>query len=83
MFGINSFRTLKINQRVEEIQRAFIQEKWLNFDKNSGHMTFQFVLFHPLQLCSSPQINSSQSLPENSNLVATRAATLKITKKYR
>lgn len=37
---INFFRTLKINQRVEEIQGAFIQEKWLNCDKNSGHMTF-------------------------------------------
>lgn len=36
MIRINFFRILEMNQRLTAIQRAFIQEEWLNPSKNSA-----------------------------------------------
>ena len=37
MIRIDFIRTLEVNQRLAAIQGVFIEEKWLNHDKNSEH----------------------------------------------
>ena len=53
MNRINFYRTLEISQRLAAIQGAFIQEKQLNFGKNSK---FSGLLTFPVPIPYTPLV---------------------------